>query len=365
MLARDVVEQAPARDDRGSAPLVGLLGAALVAAGWTALRMAMTRQFPPASWQILVELRAPLPFGHRVLVPLLSRPFVDAGVPVATTFAVSEFCATLVLLVALHAVLVRFVPARAATLGALGFLGVLAFPLLLAHRWAIFYPWDAWALVATALGFFAIVSQRFGLATAIVLVGATNRETVVLLPLVAVLLHLDDETHRTRALAWAGLMIVAYVAGRAVVAAIVPHARGAPLDTWVEGELRVLHNLQWLAAPERVLQWLGSIAFAPLLWLAARPRLPPGFVRLEWLAIAATAGLVAVANVYEPRVYGELLVLLWVGAWIGIWRWAEGGPPTPRASGTWGRLDRFGWAAALLASVLALALFVRVSSGSS
>ncbi|HET6585090.1 MAG TPA: hypothetical protein VFG69_16650, partial [Nannocystaceae bacterium] len=154
------------------------LALGVVAAGWTALRFAMTRQFGPASWQALVELRAPLPFGHRVLVPAIVRPFVAAGVPVGTAFAVSEWIATIVLVLGLRAVLARFVPPRAALLGALAFLGVLAFPLLLAHRWPIFYPWDAWALVATVVGVLAITRGRFALATAVVVIGACNRETV-------------------------------------------------------------------------------------------------------------------------------------------------------------------------------------------
>lgn len=341
------------------------LGLALVAAGWTALRFAMTRQFGPASWQALVERRAPLPFGHRVLVPTLVRPFVDAGVPVDVAFAVSEWIATIVLVLALRAALVRVVPERAAVLGAFAFLGVLAFPLLLAHRWPIYYPWDAWALVATALGVLAIASRRFALTTAIVAIGAFNRETVIVLPAVAVLVHLDDRPNRARVFAWAGLMIVTFVAARALVAAMVPVTRGAPLDTWVDGELRVLHNLRWLAAPERLLQWLGSMAFAPVWWIAARARIPRAFVRLEWIALAGVAGLMVVANVYEPRVYGELLVLAWMSAWIGIWRWVEGSAPEPEA-GRWpARLDRFGWIAVALVSVLALYVFVRVSSGSS
>lgn len=339
----------------------GALAILVVAAGWTALRFAMTRQFQPASWQALVDLRAPLPFGHRVLVPLLARPFVDAGVPVGTAFAVSELAATIVLLVALRALFARWVNERAAMLGALGFLGVLAFPLLLAHRWPIFYPWDAWAIAATVIGVLAIVAERFPLAVVVVFVGALNRETVIVLPAIAVLVHLDEPARRTKALGWAGLMVLAWFAARAVAAAIVPGARGSALQFHVEGELRVLHNLAWLAAPERALQWLGSIAFAPVLWIAVRSRIPRELVRFEWIGIAGVAALLVVANVYEPRVYGELLALAWIGAWIGVWRWAEDAPTATRADGP---LDRWGWLAAIVISALALALFVRVSSGS-
>ena len=362
LAARRVANDLPTSVDRRTWRFA--LALAIVAASWTALRFAMTRQFGPASWQALVELRAPLPFGHRVLVPALVRPFVEAGVPVGTAFAVSEWLATIVLVLALYAVLARFVPARAALLGAFGFLGVLAFPLLLAHRWPIYYPWDAWALVATALGVHAIVCRRFALATAIVAIGAFNRETVVVLPVVAVLVHLDDSANRARVLAWAGLMVVVFVAARGLVGVLVPVTRGAPLDTWVEGELRVLHNLRWLAVPERMLQWLGSVAFAPVWWIAVRPRIPREFVRFEWIALAGVAALFVVANVYEPRVYGELLVLAWMSAWIGIWRWIDGSAPEPEAGRWSARLDRFGWIAVALVSVLALCVFVRVSSSS-
>jgi hypothetical protein len=146
---------------------------------------------------------------------------------------------------------------------------------------------------------------------------------------------------------------------------MVPITRGEALQPWVEGELRLVHNLRWLAVPERALQWLGSIAFAPLLWLAARPRVPRMLVRLEWIAIAGAGALLVVANVYEPRVYGELLALTWAGAWIGIWRWVGGGAREPVSTGWHGRADRFGWIAVSFASVLALALFVRVSSSQS
>jgi hypothetical protein len=356
----EVQGDSPTRVDR----LRFALGLALVAACWTALRFAMTRQFGPASWQALVELRAPLPFGHRVLVPALVRPFVEAGVPVGSAFAVSEWLATMVLVVVLRAAFARFVPNRAALLGAFAVLGVLAFPLLLAHRWPIYYPWDAWALVATAAGVLAITSGRFALAAGIVAIGAFNRETVIVLPIVAVLVHLDDRTNRARVLAWAGLMVVAFVAARAIVAALVPETRGAALQTWVEGELRVLHNLHWLGAPERLLQWLGSVAFAPVWWIAVRPRIPAALARFEWVALAGIAALLVVANVYEPRVYGELLVLAWMAAWIGIWRWVDGTATEPEAGRWSARVDRFGWIAIALVSVLALCVFVRVSSGS-
>ena len=80
-----------------SPPWVAMLALALVAAIWAWLRISLNREYGPASWQTLIELRAPLPFGHRVLVPALLRPLVDAGVSIPWAFGLSEWLATITL----------------------------------------------------------------------------------------------------------------------------------------------------------------------------------------------------------------------------------------------------------------------------
>ncbi len=300
------------------------IGTSVIAACWAVLRLAMNREYAPANWMALVELRAPLPFGHRVLVPLLARPFVDAGVPVAWVFGVAEWLATITLVFVLRSALLRDLPPRAAAIGAIAVLPVLAFPMLLAHRWNVFYPWDTWAMVAIVLGVDAARRDRFGWACVVVFVGALNRESIALVPLFAVMLHLERPTRRT-AIAWAVWMAFAYAAARGLVAAAMPEARGAPLHLWLGDEPRLLANLRWLGqgthALHHALQWFGSIACLPLAWWLVRSWAPRELVRLHVPAVIGMLGLVVVANVYEPRVYGELVVIAWWVVWTGAWRW--------------------------------------------
>ncbi len=331
---------------------------ALVAVGWAVLRLAMNRQYGQASWETIVQLRAPLPFGHRVLVPMLVRPFVDAGVPIAWAFTVSEWLATFVLLLLVRRMLLRDLPERAARLGAFGVLGVLAFALLLAHRWPIFYPWDAWAMVAIVGAVDAIRRERLGLATAIVVVGAYNRESVALVPLLGIALRLEHVPLRPT-IAWAVLTGFAYAAARWSIGLVVPEAPGAPLHVWLGDELRLLHNLRWLADLRNQAQWWSSLAFMPLAWLAVRRFVPRDLQRTHTVAIVGLAGLLVVANAYEPRVYAELLVLAWCAVWIGAWRWATGAPMLPRASGWVGAFDRVA-APVLLAVAVGAALVIRM-----
>lgn len=327
---------------------------AVVAACWAVLRLAMNREYGPASWDALVELRAPLPFGHRVLVPALARPFVDAGASVRWVFGVSEWLATMALVVVLARALARDLPTRAAGLGAVLVLPVLALPMLLAHRWNVFYPWDTWAMVALVLAVDLIRRDQLALCAAVVFVGAFNRESVALVPLFAVALRLERGALRTT-IAWAVFMGFAYVLGRAAVAMLVPGARGAALHLWLGDELRLVGNLRWLADPADAAQWLGSIACLPIAWWLVRAHAPRDLVRLHVPVLLGLCGLLVVANAYEPRVYGELAVVAWLAVWTGAWRWAGGASEGHRAPGWIGLVDRT--AAAAIGAAFALGVW--------
>lgn len=355
MLAPPLV-QSPSRSTESTpAPsrMAAVLGVAFVAAIWAVLRLAMNREYGPASWAALVEQRAPLPFGHRVLVPLLARPWVDAGVPVAWVFGVSEWLATMVLIWALARALGRDLGPRPAALGAVLVLPVLALPMLLAHRWNVFYPWDTWAMVAIVLVVDAIRRDRMGVACAVVFVAAFNRESIALAPLFAIVLRLETRTLRTT-IAWAVWMAFAYAAARGIVAMLVPDVRGQALHLWLGDESRAAANLRWLAEPRNAALWLGSVAALPLFWWIVRRDAPRDLVRLHVPALVGLVGLLAVANAYEPRVYGELVVLAWLVVWTGAWQWATVTPPCAGTTSGWIRVfDRFAGFAVALAAVAA------------
>lgn len=68
-----------------------------VAALYVALRFTLNHEYAGATWNDLSALRAPAPFGRRVLVPLLTRPLVLEGMSVARAFALAEFVSVLAL----------------------------------------------------------------------------------------------------------------------------------------------------------------------------------------------------------------------------------------------------------------------------
>ncbi len=303
--------------------VAGYVGVALVTACWAVLRLAMNREYGPANWTALVELRAPLPFGHRVLVPWLARPWVDAGVPVTWVFGISEWLATMALVWVLARAARRDLGPRAAALGAVLVLPVLALPMLLAHRWNVFYPWDTWAMVAVVGVVDLVRRDRMGLACVLVFVAAFNRESIALAPLFVVALRLDRGPLRTT-MAWAVWMSLSYAAARGLVGLAVPDARGAALHLWLGDQPRAFENLRWLGDPRNAALWFGSIAGLPLAWWFVHGFAPRDLRRLHLPVLVGGLGLLVVANVYEPRVYGELVVLAWWVVWSGAWRWASG-----------------------------------------
>lgn len=323
----------------------------LAAAAYVALRLKFNEEYEHAPWEALVAGTAKLPFGHRVLVPWLVRPFVNAGVSVRTAFGVTEWLSTIAALAGIEAALQRFVEPKAARVGAAAFFGVLCLAFLLQFRWPIFYPWDTPAIAALAWGVALAHARRHGPLVVLATVAALNRETAILIPWVTAALHYGS-SHQREGLRSASLQLVGVVMVRLALSVLVP-AEGAALHFEVAGMWRIDHNLQWLGKGLHVVLILGAFSMLPVLWIVLRPSIPVALRRLELIVIPAMAGLMVVANVYEPRAWGEPLTLLYLGVATGTTRWL--GDAHDDAEGT--RLDRWGAPIAVGAVLLALVIW--------
>ncbi len=326
---------------------------ALLAAVFVAMRLTFNREYEGAPWEALVAGTAKLPFGHRVLVPQLVRPFVAAGVSIKAAFATTEWLACIAALAGIDAALRRFVTQKAATVAAAAFVGVLGLLFLLKFRWPIFYPWDTPAIACMAWGVTLAHGRRHGPLLLLSALGAANRESAVLLPLITVALNLESQ-HRKEAIRSASLQLIAVVLVRFGVSVLWPISRGGAANLRVEGMWRLDHNLQWLSDPAHALAILGAFSLMPVLWITLRAHIPAALRRLELVVVPVAAGLLVVANIYEPRAWGEPLTLLYVGVAAGLARWMfteprAAAPPSLRVMDRWG-----GLAVSLLAALAVL-----------
>jgi hypothetical protein len=354
----------------------------LLAAGHAALRLAMNHEFTGAPWDELLDFSAAKPFGLRVLVPLLAWPLhALLRVPTLWVFGLFELLATAALVLATAAALRPFVPPRWPA--ALGVLLVLLLPVafLLQHRWPVFFPYDTPAMAFTAGGVALLLRRRWRAAALLTFLAALNRESALLLPACALALHLplrpspppvpedlslqpaakpvpedlslqpaakpvpEDLSLQPAAKpvpedlslqpASLGLLatptvalLAAALAARALVGFLLRDNPGAPLQFFVEETPRLLANLAWLEEPAHWLRLPAYFGWLPLAWPLLSPWMPTPLRRLGWVALAYIAALLWVANIDEPRVYGETIVLLYIPTAVALTRWLRGDPPT-------------------------------------
>src|SRR5690606_20725827 len=150
------------------------------------------------------------------------------------------------------------------------------------------------------------------------------------IPAAALALHVGSSRHVLsdirRLIAPTLAMLAACAAGRVAVAVALPDNPGKALHFAIgKNTPRWLHNLEWLADPVHWL-WLPMyFALLPLAWALLWPQISGPHRRLGLVALAYFAALMPVANIYEPRVYGEILVLLYIPAAVAACRWLRAG----------------------------------------
>jgi hypothetical protein len=332
---------------------VGYAVFAAAAIGWATLRLAFGEEYVHAPWAELLELSAPRPFGHRVLVPLLLRGPVEAGVPMRVALGVAEALSAFALLVAIDAALrVRRSPSRSRVL-AIVLLAILTLVYVAPRTWPIFYPWDTPALAVVAGAVAAGVRGREGLAMALAIIGALNRESAILVPMIYVALRLPERDDARGLAAWACGAIGAVLLVRLGISLALPDNPGPAVHFTVHGQYRLLENLRWIGDPShwpRLLAW-GGFVLALWPWLGRRAGWPWRRLALP-AALWAALSMVA-ANVYEPRAFGEAILLALLVLAAG--RPSHDLPRPPMLV----RLDRFGVLVVLVMLVSLAAVLAR------
>ncbi len=278
---------------------------AAVAVSYAAMRVHWNVEHAPAGWDILLRFEAPLPFGHRVLMPMLGRALEDIGLATAPVRLILECSAATGLAFAVQRFACTFYPLRTAGLLTMGVFVALAHPFALPHHWAVFYPWDTPAMLAMVLGALWSLHARAGRMLVLTAVAALNRESAVLLPAVFVCLagHWRWRWH-----AGASMLLV-FFAARTAIALALPELEGSALSTLVGDTPRWLLNLRWLTNPTHIGILLVSLAYMPaVVWLRWRAIDLP-WRRIVGLAAVTSLGLLIVGNIDEPRIFGEVLML--------------------------------------------------------
>lgn len=309
---------AESRRSRVAGAAVWLLVVLGSSVAYAVARASYTHEYSAVPWKRLLALEAPLPFGHRVLVPWLAQPVVAAGVSPQLVFGVVEAVAFALVLGFTAATLAVWLSKRRARAAALMIGVALVLVYVAPRRWPLLYPWDGPALAVLAVSLWAAVRRHYWLALAVTVLGAFNRETAVLVPFFVVALCVHDSRERPVAIAWAQLMLAGFIVARLIVMLLLPDNPGPPLHFTIGGgEYRVESNLRWLAKARNwpwLLVYLGVLV--PV-WPVVHRRVPGPLHRVALLGAAFLVASMVVANVYEPRAWGEGVYLICVAVTVG------------------------------------------------
>jgi len=293
-------------------------------------RRYMLHSIPPhTSYENLISFQVlERPFCHRVLVPIMAWFVVKiTGLPVTWAFQLFEIAFAMGLIIVYYRLFNHFMPRRAAGVFAVAIYFILPYVFLLRYTWNFFYPWDTAAMFFLILGIVMIIENRWAALVATLIIGMLNRETaIILVPLAFVLLI--DCMAPGKLVALLLVMIVTAVAVRFGVIGALPECVGESTQ-YISGSLyRLLVNVHNMVESRYYFKIFSSLAFLPIIWLLIRRDIPPRLARVKLVAWAFFLLLIFVGNLDEPRMFGELVVLLYVPIAVALYsRVAATAPP--------------------------------------
>jgi hypothetical protein len=259
---------------------------------------------------------------------------IDIGI----LFRLLEFGALLVLFVALQKIAKIWLQARAAFAGAFVFLALLVPPYFLAHFFHPYFPSDTLSITFLALGLLFILQKRWILTAAVMILGTWNRETIILLPIFALSYYFGTKGY-LRVILWSGLLVLLYVFFRYVSLAGYSSLPGSIIDIEHGEQWRIVSNLRWVVEHRDYALIFFNISALPLFWAALYKYVPHQW-NLTRIPIALFfLLLMIVGNIHEPRIFGEVMLLMYIPVLLGAKNWMTNTVPVPpgKEFPSWGK----------------------------
>jgi len=277
------------------------------------LRYALNAEFPLATLQALADGTAYKPFQFRALVPWLAGWNSAAGIcELKTAYMAIEGVSVVGVFYALRYLLRDYVSGWARE--GLPFLGLYALPwdYILPRDIPIIVPSDITAVAFFAVGLALLRERRWVWFYPVFLIGTLNRETMIFLLIVFVLVEWGQMAKRQLTV-HAAIMIALWGGVRVLMNALYGGNPGEAIEIYHVGS-QVTHlstNLQMLVSPARLLVILSSFGFLWVPVLFFYRRITDHFTRRAlWVIPIYVIMILLIGNMNEMRVWGEMLALI-------------------------------------------------------
>lgn len=291
-------------------------------------------------WPKIYNYSIGLPFGKRILTAWLAHVGGCFGLDISRSFELVELIAIIALLWGTGSVLSLYLGKTIGRVIGLLIIGII--PVMFMIVYTVMLPWDSMAMALTVWGIYGLLSRRWGLTAVVMVLASCNRETALLLPALFAGMYADRRPW------W---KVLGYVLGLVGIYSVCQWLIGMSLSDnevyynhlvagtslrggWGgQGQWRIIHNLMWLnEAKGRCFVVLGALGGLPIWFLGVLRRLPGYLRRFGLVAWGYGWMLVLVGNVYEPRLLGEIAVLLFVPVALGVCDAVNGGGVLSRHS---------------------------------
>ena len=270
--------------------------------------------------------------GHlkRVFTVWVAHLFTWLGVGIGRAFELVEWGATIALLWGMGRVLGLYLKKHIGR--QVAFLVFLVMPSMFmlqfsADNWQVFV-WDTAAMALTTWGIYALLLQRWYLMLGVMALASFNRETALLFPALFVAMYVDRRTW-WKVAGYAATLVGIYAICQwliglsladneifydYLVAGTSIQANWGGKPTW-----RILHNFDWLNASKgRYLVILGTMGCLPVWFMCMMKRLPGYFRRFGLVAWCYAWLVMLTGNVYEPRIFEEIVVIMFIPVALGV-----------------------------------------------
>lgn len=278
----------------------------LCAVGFTRILFSSTTQAPAASLERLTDMSAARPFQYRVLVPLLVRGvmLLSPDSPLRELYFVMTIGFVLMLLLAFSLYLGRYYPERIAIPGAL----LILYPMFWNYclLGPFYYPSDIPAAMLFVFGLLAIDTRRTAAYYAVFALACLNRETACFLTAAFLLHEVPGRAWRrlgahavAQGLIWVGIKAALLYAFR-------DHGGAVVYEHHLASNIRHILDLRTNGAVCTAFAFGLVWMLIPLGWA----RVPPPQKRLLLIVPPFLLVMALVGNLWETRIYNELIPLL-------------------------------------------------------
>lgn len=328
---------------------------------YACLHYALAGNYEGADFSALSAFSTPMPYAQRVLIPLLVNAFMwltGQYFPLMQVYFLFECIAVLLLYFSLYLLMLSFMQRRAAELLSLLFIMLCSLTFVVNYRFSIGaaaminFPYDTPAMVFIFWGMRCVLQQRWLWLAVCVVLATLNRETSILIILLLPALNARQGKPWLRPFV---LNLFLYILVRTIVLILFSGNGGEGMEWWYR-DTAWTHfevNMSWLLHRCHVFFLLAEMAFLPMFWFVWHDYIARCFLDIRFVVLFHFLCLTMVAHLYESRIFGESIALLYVPLSVALPAVLNNEGVRKRRSGMLAYIDRYA-VLFILAAVLLL-----------